>query len=182
MMDRMSLAEETEAGSGEYRERLLELVEQRAGADRAPAARAFAAAYVRRLAIDGTGGISPEDLAAEVVSAFEFSAARGRAHVAVRAFNPTRERDGYEPLGSVLETNSDDWPFIVDSVTAALEERGERVARVVHPIVGITREDGRVISCSPARNAVHRESVMHYDLTRRLDDAQLAELEAAVSL
>src|SRR4051812_14303220 len=178
MIDGMSLAEDTEAGSSEYRDRLLGLVEDKA-ADQAPAARAFAAAYVRRLAVD-TAGISPEHLAAEVLGAFTFASGRGRAPLAVRAFNPELERDGYEPLGSVLETNSDDWPFLVDSVSAALDLRGERVARLVHPIMGVSREDGRIVTVTGARNAIRRESVMHFDLARRLDDTELAELESCV--
>src|SRR3954449_3576296 len=178
MIDGMSLAEETEAGSSQYRDRLLGLVEEKA-ADQATAARNFAAAYVRRLAVDA-GGISPEHLAAEVLGAFAFASGRGRAPLAVRAFNPELERDGYEPLGSVLETNSDDWPFLVDSVSAALEVRGERVARLVHPIMGVSREDGRIVTVTGARNAIRRESVMHFDLARRLDDAELADLESCV--
>ena len=48
----------------------------------------------------------------------------------MRAFNPTLDDEGYEPLGSVLETNTDDWPFLVDSVSATLERRGEQVVRM----------------------------------------------------
>ncbi|HEY6886126.1 MAG TPA: NAD-glutamate dehydrogenase [Solirubrobacter sp.] len=166
----MSLAEETEAGSTEYRDRLLALVEDHGG----DTARAFAAAYVRRLSTDG---ISAEHLAAEVLGAYGFANGRGRAPVAVRAFNPTLGDEGYEPLGSVLETNTDDWPFLVDSVSAALERRGEQVARLVHPIIGISREDGHIASVSHARNAIHRESVMHFDLARKLTDRELTELE-----
>src|ERR1044071_9031873 len=177
MMGDMSLAEETEAGSGQSHEQLLELVEQRAPEGEGPAVRAFAEAYVRRLASDGTDGISPGDLAAEVLGVYRFSSERGRDPVAVRAFNPTREREGYEPLGSVLETNTDDWPFLVDSVSAALERRGEQVARLVHPIIGLSREDGQIASVSHARNAIHRESVMHFDLARKLTDRELSELE-----
>src|SRR4051812_20419134 len=169
----MSLAEETEAGSNEYRERLLDRAQERGG----DIARAFASAYVRRLS---TEGISSEHLAAEVLGAFAFANDRGRKPVAVRAFNPTLAEDGYEPLGSVVETNCDDWPFLVDSVSAALEARREQVARLVHPIIGITREDGRIAAVSHARNAVHRESLMHFDLARRLTGAELAELETAI--
>src|SRR3954469_3027604 len=177
MIDGMSLAEETEAGSSGSRHRLLELVEERAPQDHAAAAKAFGAAYVRRL---DTRGISPEHLAAEVLGAYRFAAERGRAPVAVRAFNPTLDEHGYEPLGSVLETSSDDWPFLVDSVSAALEQRGERVARLVHPIMGVSREDGHIVQVTGARNAIRRESVMHFDLARRLSDAELAELCACV--
>ena len=180
MMGDMSLAEETEAGSGQSHQQLLELVGQRAPEGEGPAVRAFAEAYVRRLAADGTDGISPSDLAAEVLGVYRFSSERGRNPVAVRAFNPTRARDGYEPLGSVLETNTDDWPFLVDSVSAALDARGERVVRLVHPIFGVTREDGRISAVGHARNAIHRESVMHYDLARRLDDEQLKALQEEI--
>ena len=169
----MSLAEETEAGSSEYRDRLLDLVGQDAG----DTGRAFAAAYVRRLSTDG---ISAEHLAAEVLGAFAFAGERGRKPVAVRAFNPRLEPDGYEPLGSVLETNTDDWPFLVDSVSAALQARGEQVVRLVHPIMGISREEGKITAVSHARNAVHRESIMHYDLGRRLTERELDELTSDI--
>jgi glutamate dehydrogenase len=112
----VSLAEETEAGSSPAR-RLLELIDERVPADRAPAVRAFADAYLRRLTADAFEGISAEDLLAEVVSLFEFASARGDETVVVRAFNPTRAEHGYEPLGSVVETNSDDYPFLVDSAS-----------------------------------------------------------------
>src|SRR3954469_11409518 len=169
----MSLAEETEAGSSDDRARLLDLAGEKGG----EIAKAFAGAYARRLS---TEGISPEHLAAEVLGALAFAGDRGRKPVAVRAFNPTLANDGYEPLGSVLETNCDDWPFLVDSVSSLLEARGEHVVRLVHPIVGISRENGAITAVTHARNAVHRESVMHFDLARRLTPDELSELEADV--
>jgi len=98
-------------------DRLLELIAERAGADRAEAVRAFAQAYLRRLAVDG---VAEEELASEVLGAFALAAERGTAPAAVRAFNPTLAEHGYAPAGSVLETNTDDLPFLVDSVTGAL--------------------------------------------------------------
>ena len=99
----------------------------------------------------------------------------------MRAFNPTRAEHGYEPLGSVVETNTDDWPFLVDSVSGELEGRGLGVARLLHPVVGVERDgEGRIADVGRAREAPHRESVMHFDLARRLDDDELAELEDAV--
>jgi glutamate dehydrogenase len=111
----VSLAEETEAGASPA-SRLLELIDEKVPAERAGAVRAFASAYLRRLSGDASEGHSTEDLLAEVVGAFEFASARGEEPVAVRVFNPTRGEHGYEPLGSVVETNTDDWPFLVDSV------------------------------------------------------------------
>ena len=114
MGDAVSLAEETESGSPPA-SRLLELIGEKVPAERADAVRAFAQAYLRRLSGDASEGIPPEQMAAEVIDAFEFASARGDEPIAVRAFNPTIAEHGYEPLGSVVETNTDDWPFLVDS-------------------------------------------------------------------
>jgi glutamate dehydrogenase len=176
----VSLAEETEAGSSPA-SRLLELIDQRVPADRAAAVRGFAAAYLRRLTPDASDGIPDEDLLAEVMSAFEFASSRDGEPVAVRAFNPTREEHGYEPLGSVVETNSDDYPFLVDSVSGELEQRGLVVTRLLHPIVGVERdEQGRITGIGRARDAPRRESVMHFDLAERLEDDALADVAACV--
>jgi glutamate dehydrogenase len=176
----VSLAEETEAGSSPAN-RLLELIDEKVPAERAAAVRAFASAYLRRLSGDASEGHSAEDLLAEVVGAFEFASARGEEPAAVRVFNPTRAEHGYEPLGSVVETNTDDWPFLVDSVSGELQGRGLGVARLLHPVVGVDRDgEGRIADVGRAREAPHRESVMHFDLVRRLDDAELAEVEEAV--
>ena len=70
--------------------------------------RAFAQAYLRRLSGDASEGIPPEQLLAEVVGAFEFASARGGEPVAVARSTPTLTEHGYEPLGSVVETNTDD--------------------------------------------------------------------------
>ena len=177
----MSLAAETGASSERPEDRLPGLIAERAHAGSADAVRAFARAYLRRLASDASDGISDDDLAAEVIGAFAFASAREGGAVAVRAFNPTREADGYEPLGSVLETNTDDWPFLVDSVTAEIESRGLNVVRLRHPVVGIERAaSGRITAVRHPRDSPRRESIMHFDLDRRLGDGQLADLESAV--
>ncbi len=176
----VSLAEETEAGLSPAT-RLLELIEARVPADRADAVRAFAEAYLRRLSGDASEGIAPDQLLAEVLGAFEFASARGAEPIAVRAFNPTLAEHGYEPLGSVVETNTDDWPFLVDSVSGALESHRLEVARLLHPVIGVERDgDGRIAAVGRARDARHRESVMHFDLARRLNDEQLEEVDHAV--
>jgi glutamate dehydrogenase len=173
----MSLAEETEAGPSPAA-RLLELIDQNEGSR---PLRSFAQAYLRRLTGDASEGISAENLLAEVRGAFEFASARGDEPVAVRAFNPTLAEHGYEPLGSVVETNTDDWPFLVDSVSGELEHRGHEIARLLHPVIGVERdEQGRIASVGRAREAPHRESIMHFDLGRRLSDEELAEVEEAV--
>jgi glutamate dehydrogenase len=179
----VSLVEETEAGSGRPEDRLPVIIAERAGAERADAVRGFARAYLRRLSGNASDGIPDEHLVNEVLGAFAFASGRDGDAVAVRALNPTREEHGYEPLGSVLETNTEDLPFLVDSVTAEVEARGLSVVRLRHPIVGVQRAaGGRIVAIQHPRDAARRESVMHFDLDRRLGDDELRDLEAGVRL
>ena len=80
-----------------------------------------------------------------------------------------------------METNTDDWPFLVDSVSGELDARGLEVARLLHPVVGVERDgDGRIRRRPRPRDAAHRESVMHFDLARGSTTSELAEVEHAV--
>ncbi len=150
------------------------------GSDGGDAGRAFARAYMRRL--DAGGGNEPagDALKAEIASAFTAAQQRGTAPSFVRAFTPTQEGEGYEPGASVLQTNSPDLPFLVDSVSAELRARNIGIRRVVHPIIGVTRDaQGRITELHHPRDG-GRESVMHFELDRRLAPEELAALEDGV--
>jgi glutamate dehydrogenase len=143
----------------------------------------FVGAYLRRApsADAEAPEEEPEALLAEARGAFALADGRGSAIVGVRAFTPRREEHGYESAGSVLETNTDDLPFLVDSVGAELAARGLRIVRVTHPIVGVRRDSApphRIIAIEHPRDAP-RESVMHFELDRRLSPEELADVEDA---
>jgi glutamate dehydrogenase len=162
--------------------RIQELADERLPPERAAAVREFATAYLRRVAgAADDDGHDDEALYHEVLGAFELAASRDGAPVAVRAFNPTRAEHGYEPKGSVVETNTEDLPFLVDSVSAELQSRGLAIVRLLHPIVGTERgPDGDIARVLPPSGAPATESVMHFELDRRLAPEELADLEDAV--
>ena len=60
------------------------------------------------------------------MGAFELADGRGDAPFAVRVFNPTLAGDGYSTVGTVVETNCEDSPFLVDSVSEELQARDLR--------------------------------------------------------
>jgi glutamate dehydrogenase len=158
----------------------MELIAQRRPKD-AAALKEFAAAYLRRLSVDAAETMVVDELFAEVAGVFDFAATRGDSPILVRAFNPTPAEQGYERSGSVLETTSEDLPFLVDSVREAIAAEGLTVQRALHPVVGLERDaDGRIVEVLHPREASARESVMHFDLDRRLDDAGLEALADAV--
>ncbi len=143
----------------------------------------FVGAYLRRApsADAEAPEEDPEALLAEARGAFALADGRGGAIAGVRAFTPHRSEHGYETAGSVLETNTDDLPFLVDSVAAELAARGLRIVRVTHPIVGVRRDPAppHGITAIEHPREAPRESVMHFELDRRLSPEELADLEDA---
>ena len=123
----MGVAEETrEIAIAPVRESLLALIVERRPGD-AAALCAFAAAYVRRMPSDEARGASAEALYGEIAGVFDFAAARGERPIAVRAFTPTRQEHGYETAGSVVETNTEDLAFLLDSVRGVLQAKAGRI-------------------------------------------------------
>jgi glutamate dehydrogenase len=141
----------------------------------------FAGAYLRRA--PAAGADAPDEdaeaLLAEARGAFALADGRAGGVAAVRAFTPNRAEHGYETTGSVLETNTDDLPFLVDSVGAEVAARGLQIRHVVHPILGVRRDAGGGIASIDHPREAPRESVMHFELDRRLSPEELAELEDA---
>src|SRR5439155_26097974 len=106
--------------------RVVELAGARLDARAAPV-QAFARAYLRRPAAPPTEEDGDADaLLAEVLGAYGLAANRS-GPVAVRAFTPSRTEHGYSAGGSVVETNTADLPFLVDSVAAEIAARGHGV-------------------------------------------------------
>jgi len=156
-------------------------IEERVATERLGPVLEFARAYARRIPADVAGQLDPEELFGQVMGAFELADRRGFEPFAVRAFNPSLASDGYSTIGSVVETNTDDSPFLVDSVSEELNARGLEIRLVVHPVIGTERDaEGRIQRVLHARGASRRESVMHFETARHASPKQLADLEAAI--
>ncbi len=95
----------------------------------------------------------------------------GNASVALDTFSDTQGR-----LAMRIAMNNDDMPFLVDSVTMALAERGVGVHVLGHPVVKITRDRSGKLTAVGA-GAV--ESMMHLEIDRQ-SAADAAEIDAAI--
>ena len=119
-------------------------------------------------------------LAPQVLSLLGFVDSRGSDPMAVRVFNPNPEDHGYAAPGAVVEVNAPDAPFLVESVTGELRARGLEPLRILHPVIGTVRTEGRLTSIVSVRGAPSRESVQHYQLDRSLPDEEVASLQGAL--
>ena len=137
------------------------------------------AAFARQL----YAGLSASDLAAlpldELVagarSLWAFAAVRPRRQALVRVFHPSAKPHGWQSRHIVAEIVNDDMPFLVDSVTQALQRHGLTVELVVHPVVHLER-DGRGRRSAFDRGAA--ESFMQLRLSGPLDAAGATALTA----
>ena len=160
---------------------VMELVTARAPNDELPAFSAFAEAFIRRFPDNGGAQLTPDECYDQVEDLYQFIKTRPDGTPAVRVFTPDRATHGYVTGASVVELNVDDAPFLVDSVTAAIQASGIAIERALHPVIGASRDGkGQLTEVTHARSAQRKESVQHYELDRSLDDQEAADLETAL--
>ena len=161
----------------EVMQALLDTIEAQVEPERRDAVTAFAKAFLRRLAPEEIVESGAQGLAGLVRSAFAFADERGRRPSTVRVFDPEESTDGYVTVGTIVETSTDDSPFLVDSVHEELLARGLGIRRLLHPVIGTIRDEhGRIERVMSGRDASHRESVMHFELDRQLTPDEAAAL------
>lgn len=80
------------------------------------------------------------DLLGALTSHVDLAGRRPPGTSAVRVHTPTVESDGWSSQATVAEIVTDDMPFLVDSVTAALTGLGCRLHLVIHPVFTVRRD------------------------------------------
>jgi len=75
----------------------------------------------------------------------------------IRVFNPTLAEDGFDSEHTIIQLVHDDMPFLVDSVTMAINRSGRMVHWIVHPLLALERDaGGKVKSAVLARQDADR--------------------------
>ncbi len=122
-------------------------------------------------------GRPPRELAAAALAHLEFALAREAGTAKVRAFNPTLERDGYTSKHTIVETANDDMPFLVDSLTMALNGLGHPVHLTIHPVLRVSRDaSGRLVDVGRSDGALV-ESWIHFEIPRETYRPVLERIE-----
>jgi glutamate dehydrogenase len=131
----------------------------------------FLAAYFQNVPPQDLKTSTPETLFSIAHGHFQLGAARRPNTTLVRVFNPDRKKDGWHSTHTIVEIVTDDMPFLVDSVTSALNRQNLTVHLVVHPILKINRDgDGRFVDVAGAGasdGSGKAESFMHIQVTQQ---------------
>jgi glutamate dehydrogenase len=120
---------------------------------------------------------SPADLCGAALSLWRFAQRRRPGQAKIRVHNPDPVADGWSSLHTIVEIVNDDMPFLVDSVTGAINASNRVVHLIIHPILTVARSaDGRLGEIRAAGATGTRESWMQIEITPESDRADLARL------
>ncbi|MFT4219332.1 MAG: NAD-glutamate dehydrogenase [Microbacterium sp.] len=118
----------------------------------------------------------PRDVVGAAASIRDLAAQREVGHALVAVFTPTLREQGWTSRRTIVNICTDDSPFLVDSVTAAIARRGLTVHLLMHPVVSVRRdEQGELLEVDAHGGAL--ESWIHLEIDRVPTEEARAELE-----
>jgi glutamate dehydrogenase len=165
-------------------EPILSHLRMRVAAPRRRDAEAFARQFFRRVGTEDLSVRGPESWTALLLALLEFVQVRQSGVAKVRVFNPSTEESGWDSTHSVVEIVTEDSAFLVDSVSMAISGQGALVQAVIHPVVVVERDVGGHLLAIPDENPTtprgRAESVMHFEIDRRTEPADLVAMKQAV--
>ncbi len=160
-------------------DKVVEKIQQRLTGKMAKDAEAFVRLFYKDVPPDDMAGRSVDSLYGAALTLYKFAQKRPSANAAkIRVYNPDLEEHGWKSDHTVIEMINTDMPFLVDSVTSALNEFDLTVHLVIHPIMRIARDDrGELQSVEAVENSdASRESVMHLEIDEQTDEAVLRKI------
>ena len=142
--------------------------------------REFLGQYVADVPIEDLEGRSTEIMARIALDHLEFGATRRKGQVKVRIYNPTEDEHGYRSAFTFIELVNDDMPFLVNSITAAVNRRNLSVHITVHPIIRVHRDSkGQLQSvCKAGDHSGQPESYIRLAVDREVNPKRLRSLES----
>ena len=162
-------------------ENVAGLVAARQSAQKASALAQVIRQFYAHVPPDDVLARDPEDLYGAATSLWEFAQERQPGQAKVRVFNPRPDEHGWRSGRTIVEIVNDDMPFLVDSVTAALNSIDLIVHLIIHPVLRLRRDaKGAVVElldqASSDGAGSLRESLMHVEISDQKDPARRAAI------
>ncbi|HVI52733.1 MAG TPA: NAD-glutamate dehydrogenase domain-containing protein [Candidatus Sulfotelmatobacter sp.] len=173
-------------------DRVTKLAEERVPAEALGPVRRLLAAFYANVVPEDILHREPESLYAAVMALHGFARQRKPGQPKLRLIQPRPDEGGWESEHAVLQIVNDDMPFLVDSITGALQRLDIAVHLVVHPILPVSRDGDGKLTDFPEEvpTGSPLESLMHIEIDRQPADrhaaiegtltAVLADVRAAV--
>lgn len=127
--------------------------------------------------------IPADDLLASALSSWNHLQKRSPRKAQIRVFNPSSlaKSKGWGCPHTVVEILNDDMPFLVDSVTAALNELNLTIHIVIHPVINVRRDKSghliELVDNDTSKKGVSAESIMHVEINEQTLPEMLREIQ-----
>ena len=164
-------------------EPILNQISSQGGAARQRDTQAFAAHFFRHVPADDIGGRDPAEWARIAQYMFEYLRQRTPHTAKIRVFNPQAAEEGFDSSHTMIAIATDDMPFLVDSVSMAINQASLATHAVIHPIFCVERDPGGHILAfgdeQSGRGAA--ESVMLFEIERVSDANEIEALRKNIA-
>ena len=162
-------------------EKVVDLARQRLDGSAATAAERFLRVYYGNVSPDDMGHCDAETLYGAAMALYAFARTRLPGKPKLRIYQPRADEHGWDCPHSVVEVVNDDMPFLVDSLSVALQKRDIAVHLLVHPVLAMVRDaKGKLLDVGGTdphgdpQGAT--ESFMHIEIDRRSGEAEAGQL------
>lgn len=139
--------------------------------------------YYRHISPADLDEHDPQDLLGALVAQWHLMRHRKPGQALVRIYNPQQEEHGWRSKDTIVEVIACDMPFLVDSISAALNRQGLAISLTIHPVFEVERDGrGRLAGVHPlaaGHDGSVNEAVIQMHIDRQPHD-QLRELEGIV--
>ncbi len=139
----------------------------------------FLRQYFGDVAYEDMQGRAPNVMARAALSHLQFAKTKRKGKALVRIFNPTEKEHGYNSPYTIVEMVNDDMPFLVDSVSAAINRQNLNIHITVHPVLRVFRDGkGRLKKIGSLKEKGGRvESFVRFAIDKETDEHHLNIIE-----
>ncbi|MEO1457372.1 MAG: NAD-glutamate dehydrogenase, partial [Pseudomonadota bacterium] len=123
-----------------------------------------------------------EELYGASLSLWKFCRQRAPGKAKVRVYNPQMAEAGWESGHTLVEIVNDDMPFLVDSITVLMNDRGLGIHALIHPMMRLKRDaaGARTGFAAAEDPEAVRESVIQVQVDQIGQEAELEALRVAI--
>jgi len=138
----------------------------------------FLRRYAGDVPVEDMQGRAPAVMARAAISHLDFGMVRKKGQALLRIFNPTEKKHGYTSDYTFVELVNDDMPFLVDSVSAAINRQSLAIHITVHPVLRVRRDaKGRMQEVLSTTDGGRNESFIRFAVDKETDLQVLNLLE-----
>lgn len=141
----------------------------------------FAKLYYANVSLEDLAEVPRESLDASLLGMWEFCLKRTPGKVKIRVYTQKQELNGQPSTKTIIEIINDNMPFIVDSVTGAINSLGYSTHLVIHPVMRIERDKAHQLKeVLPHAHQGTYESLIHCEILGSFSPKKLKELEEEI--